>query len=189
VIRELGVGGGLILGIRTRRLCARLYVSSMLGFPVTSSVPYVTCHLMCLPFTLDQTGLAGPSLRRLTTSTRTVWRTLTEANLCMVHSGGEPEASRAIQTLLPSRSFSLNPAGDPIMYFDLFLPFPVASAPIQAKKKGGQGKNKASGSGASTPNPTSGRRSCWDGLEVEEKDGFARTFALAGHRELFSCTA
>ncbi|RSH91304.1 hypothetical protein EHS25_009603 [Saitozyma podzolica] len=67
------------------------------------------------------------------------------------------------------------------MYFDLFLPFPVASAPIQAKKKGGQGKNKASGSGASTPNPTSGRRSCWDGLEVEEKDGFARTFALAGH--------
>ncbi|GFZ46172.1 hypothetical protein JCM24511_04419 [Saitozyma sp. JCM 24511] len=66
------------------------------------------------------------------------------------------------------------------MYFDLFLPFPVASAPIQAKKKG-QGKNKASGSGASTPNPTSGRRSCWDGLEVEEKDGFARTFALSGH--------
>lgn len=99
--------------------------------------------------------------------------------------GGEPEASQPIQKLLflilhfgTHSYFELV-----IMYFDLFLPFPVASAPIQGKKKG-QGKNKASGSGASTPNPTSGRRSCWDGLEVEEKDGFARTFALSGHREL-----
>jgi hypothetical protein len=66
------------------------------------------------------------------------------------------------------------------MYFDLFLPFPVPddAADLILKKKKDKGKGKA-------PQAKSvERKSCWDGLTSFERDGFARKFALAGHREL-----
>lgn len=68
------------------------------------------------------------------------------------------------------------------MYFDLFLPFPIAEVE-QSRKKKDKGKNKALSTGgiSSLEQP---KRSCWDGLRAEEKDAFARDVALAGHCEL-----
>jgi hypothetical protein len=67
------------------------------------------------------------------------------------------------------------------MYFDLFVPFPVASLPPTNKKKD-KGKGKATYP-PGTPTEERGRKSCWEGLESSEREEFACNFALAGHRE------
>ena len=66
------------------------------------------------------------------------------------------------------------------MYFDLFLPFPVAEQD-QPKKKN-KGKNRQPGQTGSADQGV--KKTCWDGLRGEEKDAVARDIALAGHREL-----
>lgn len=69
------------------------------------------------------------------------------------------------------------------MYFDLFLPFPIAEIE-QTKKKKDKGKGKATQNGQSSSAEQS--KTCWDGLRSEEKDAFARDIALAGHRRSIS---
>ncbi len=65
------------------------------------------------------------------------------------------------------------------MYFDLFLPFPIPEVPLEIGKK-----RKDKGKGKAVPQPTSiVPKSCWDGLRIAERDGFARSIALSGHRQ------
>ena len=73
------------------------------------------------------------------------------------------------------------------MYFDLFLPFPIAEIE-QTKKKKDKGKGKATQNGQSSLAEQS-KKTCWDGLRSEEKDAFARDIALAGHRRSISATS
>jgi len=68
------------------------------------------------------------------------------------------------------------------MFFDLFLPFPVAESDPMPKKKKDKGKNKASPAVAVEVV----KKSCWEGLTGQEKDVIAKDIALAGHCEL-SC--
>lgn len=67
------------------------------------------------------------------------------------------------------------------MFFDLFLPFPVAEQDPLPKKKKDKGKNKT----APTAAAEVVRKSCWEGLTGQEKDGIAKDIALAGHRKLY----
>lgn len=62
------------------------------------------------------------------------------------------------------------------MYFDLFVPFPLPEETSTVGKKKDKGKGKAN------QQEVQPRRSCWDGLSEKQKDGFARSFAMAGHR-------
>lgn len=62
------------------------------------------------------------------------------------------------------------------MYFDLFVPFPLPEEPVTLWKKKDKGKAKAK------DQDVAARKSCWEGLSERQKDGFARSFALAGHR-------
>jgi hypothetical protein len=68
------------------------------------------------------------------------------------------------------------------MFFDLFLPFPVAEQDPMPKKKKDKGKNKLIPSVAVEVV----KKSCWEGLTGQEKDGIAKDIALAGHCKLMS---
>ena len=62
------------------------------------------------------------------------------------------------------------------MYFDLFLPFPTPQVDAPPKKKKDKSKGKAK-----ADEPSSGPKSCWDGLEKENRERFAESIALSGH--------
>lgn len=65
------------------------------------------------------------------------------------------------------------------MYFDLFLPFPVPMAAETISRGKNKGKNKAI-----PANLVNVSTSCWEGIEPEEREAFAKRVGLAGHREL-----
>ena len=66
------------------------------------------------------------------------------------------------------------------MFFDLFVPFPIAGSPFEiTKKKKDKGKGKAVPIASSNEKP----KSCWEGLTINEKERFAQSVALSGHRE------
>ncbi|KAI9638347.1 RNase P subunit p30-domain-containing protein [Dioszegia hungarica] len=61
------------------------------------------------------------------------------------------------------------------MYFDLFVPFPLAETAENQNKGKGKGKGKA------PPPPAVLPTSCWTGVEPEDKEAFAKRVGLAGH--------
>lgn len=65
-----------------------------------------------------------------------------------------------------------------IMYFDLFVPFPLAETAENQNKGKGKGKGKA------PPPPAVLPTSCWTGVEPEDKEAFAKRVGLAGHCEI-----
>ncbi|ORY33779.1 RNase P subunit p30-domain-containing protein [Naematelia encephala] len=69
------------------------------------------------------------------------------------------------------------------MYFDLFLPFPspreTLGEPSSSKKKKDKGKGRAQPSEPSSSTLT--LKSCWDGIDIEDKEGFSKNVALSGH--------
>jgi hypothetical protein len=76
------------------------------------------------------------------------------------------------------------------MYFDLFLPF-SSPATADAPTKKSKGKGKAAAPQAAPAGAASKARpeTCWDGVDVEGREDFARRLGLAGHRESYYSTA